>query len=173
MQTPGQKSSTSIKVIAISGAITALCAVALASFVLVPGMRARLDIEHEKSLTAASSLDLQEQQKQQTIADAQAIGTALTAYYHDYDALPPDHVENWRAISDRYLKPEVLLPVGGRVEANGMAFTYIPKDLHPKPPLNAVKIGYKVGPGGRAEIYGDGHTEWISVLEDNTKKVRR
>jgi hypothetical protein len=98
-------------------------------------------------------------QRTAAMSNARQIGLALMMYAQDYDKFfPPAGADTVNQVLP-YIKNEAVFhdPSTG---APGFAYTFGGGSLAGiKEPADTV-IGYITGPGGRAEIYADGHVKW-------------
>ncbi len=101
---------------------------------------------YEDALLAAERAKLLSQVKQ--------VGMALMMMANDYDdTLPGANGFNLSSV-DPYLRNNQLL--------NGFVYTFSGGNLTDlKDPAGTV-LGYVEGPGGRAEVYADGHAKWVN-----------
>lgn len=94
--------------------------------------------------------------KQTAMSNARQAGTALYMYVQDYDEMLPDP----DGIKDKvmpYLRNEEIM--------EGFVYTHEGGAYKSIKELAETVVGYVPGPGGRANIYADGHVRWADDPE--------
>lgn len=99
---------------------------------------------YEDAMIAAERAKLLSQVKQ--------VGTSLLMYAADYDDILPSANGFNASLIDPYLRNQEL--------TSGFVYTFAGGNITDlKDPANTL-LGYVEGPGGRAEVYADGHAKW-------------
>ncbi len=101
----------------------------------------------------------QKAQQAATISNAKQIGTALMMYVQDYDEVYPSAND---AINNQvlpYIKNDAVFK-NPATDGPGFVYTYAGGPLSAITDPAETLIGYVTGPGGRANIYADGHIVW-------------
>ncbi len=96
---------------------------------------------------------LEAAEKAKAIQDVKQVGLAMMMYAADYDDEMVTNDGNWTENVLPYLKDRSLM--------DGFVYTFEGGDLSKLDNPAETEIGYKIGPGGRAVVYADGHVKWI------------
>ena len=114
---------------------------------------------------ALNALEAAERTK--AMSDSKQAALALIMYASDYDDTFPSNAGDWASAIDPYLKNRELL--------DGFTYTYSGGPMSEIEKPAETEIGYKIGPGGRAVAYADGHVKWIPnpKKEQNLSAITR
>jgi prepilin-type processing-associated H-X9-DG protein len=119
------------------------------SYVTKAGVMVRPIVEvpielYENGITAA--------ERAKILSEAKQCALAYIIYAADYDNVVPGADSNWSKLLGPYLKNDSLL--------NGFVITFNGGNLGDVSSPAETVMGYKLGPGGRAVAYLDGHVKW-------------
>jgi hypothetical protein len=110
---------------------------------------------------------LEAAERTKAMNDAKQAALALIMYASDYDDTFPSNAGDWAEAVNPYLKNREIL--------DGFTYTYSggPMSDIENPP--ETEIGFKIGPGGKAVAYADGHVKWIpdGKKEENLSALTR
>ncbi|MCC2672442.1 MAG: hypothetical protein K0Q72_4914, partial [Armatimonadetes bacterium] len=90
--------------------------------------------------------------RQKVLSNGKQLGLALHVYASDHEDRFPDAGAGVEGLLLPYLKTDALF--------EGFVYTYTGGKISEIPEPSKVVLGYVMGPGGRAEIWGDGHVTW-------------
>ena len=110
---------------------------------------------------------LEAAERTKAISDSKQAALALIIYASDYDDTFPSNAGDWAEAVSPYLKNRGIL--------DGFTYTYSGGPMSEIESPATTEIGYKLGPGGRAVAYADGHVKWIpdGKKEENLSALTR
>ncbi len=87
------------------------------------------------------------------LSDCKQVGLALMMYGADNDDMLPSASGDWANAIGPYLRNNSIM--------DGFVYTFGGGNMADVKDRASTELGYKIGPGGRAVTYADGHVKWI------------